>query len=412
MADLAWPWVTIADAADVRLSSVDKKITPGEKRVRLCNYTDVYHQRVLRADLDYMEGTATEREIRNCQLNVGDVVITKDSETPDDIGVPALVGEAVTDLICGYHLAILRPKKDTLNGEFLHYALGTNNAKRQFQRYANGITRFGLRIDDIHRVAIPLPHLSEQRRVATILASVDDAIEKTQAVIDQVQIVKHGVMRDLFSSGSAPGTSAPRKWSTECIGNLFSLQLGKMLNKKARETMPRFPYLGNKDVQWGRFDFSNLREMHFNDAEREKFRLVPGDLMVCEGGEIGRTALWAGEFECHYQKAIHRLRPQDPNRIDSRFVLHFMRFAATYGLFSDLVSQSSIAHLTREKLALLEVPLPSLREQRKIADVLSAIDGYTKQTEATVRQMETTKQSLMSVLMTGDLRLTGEPKAA
>lgn len=146
----------------------------------------------------------------------------------------------------------------------------------------------------------------------------------------------------------AARTTRPYDWSEESIGNIFTLQLGKMLNKKARETVPKFPYLGNKNVKWGRFDFSDLREMHFDEKERERFRLIPGDLLVCEGGEIGRTALWTGDLDCYYQKAIHRLRVQSPARVDPRFILHFMRFAAMHGLFADLSSQSSIAHLTRE----------------------------------------------------------------
>ena len=201
MADSGWPWVGLVDVADLRLSSVDKKITAGENKVRLCNYSDVYNHSVLCADMDYMEATATEREIQNCHLEVGDVVITKDSETPDDIGVPAVVREEIPDLVCGYHLAILRPVKSALDGEYLNYALGMENAKRQFQMYANGITRFGLRAGDIKRVGILLPPLPEQHKIAAILSSVDDAIEKTQAVIDQVQVVKRGLMQELLTRG-------------------------------------------------------------------------------------------------------------------------------------------------------------------------------------------------------------------
>ena len=201
MANAGWPWTSLVDVTHLRLSSVDKKITPGQEKVRLCNYSDVYNHSVLRADMDYMEATATEQEIKNCRLEVGDVIITKDSEAPDDIGVPAIVREAVVDLICGYHLAILRPLKSALEGEYLNYALRTGNAKRQFQMYANGITRFGLRGTDIKRVGIPLPPLPEQRKIAAILSSVDDAIEKTRAVIDQVQVVKRGLMQELLTRG-------------------------------------------------------------------------------------------------------------------------------------------------------------------------------------------------------------------
>ena len=194
-----WMFVPLGQVVDVRLSGVDKKIIPGEIYVRLCNYTDVYNHRVVGADMDYMEATVTQREIDNFKLEVGDVVITKDSETPHDIGVPALVREEVGDLICGYHLAILRPSGSFLNGEFLHYALSTNIVKQQFRTCANGITRFGLRGRDIEHVRIPLPPIIEQRMIAVTCSSVDDIVEKNQAIMDRLQVVKSGLMPALLT---------------------------------------------------------------------------------------------------------------------------------------------------------------------------------------------------------------------
>ena len=194
-----WMFVPLGQVVDVRLSGVDKKIIPGEIYVRLCNYTDVYNHRVVGADMDYMEATVTQREIDNFKLEVGDVVITKDSETPHDIGVPALVREEVGDLICGYHLAILRPSGSFLNGEFLHYALSTNIVKQQFRTCANGITRFGLRRRDIEHVRIPLPPIIEQRMIAVTCSSVDDIVEKNQAIMDRLQVVKSGLMPALLT---------------------------------------------------------------------------------------------------------------------------------------------------------------------------------------------------------------------
>ena len=205
---MTWPRVRLSDVVNLRLSSVDKKTLPCERRIRLCNYSDVYNHGVIHAQLNYMEATVTEREFRNCHLMVGDVIITKDSETPDDIGVPAVVREEIVDLVCGYHLAILRPHRSCLYGEYLRYALAANNAKRQFKMYANGITRFGLRSQDIQRVTIPLPPSSEQRKIAAILSSVDDAIERTQAVIDQMQVVKRGLMQEI-TDARPPGAPQP-----------------------------------------------------------------------------------------------------------------------------------------------------------------------------------------------------------
>ena len=229
----------------------------------------------------------------------------------------------------------------------------------------------------------------------------DDTIETTQAVIDQTQIVKRGLMQELFTPGS-PTVTGPSEWSEEHLGSLFTLQLGKMLNKKARTTLPRFPYLANKDVQWGKLDLSNLREMHFNDKDREKYRLLPHDLLVCEGGEVGRTAIWTGKFDCYFQNAVHRLRVRDSARVEPHFILHFMRFAAASGMFTHLTGQSTIAHLTKEKLSLLKVNLPTLPEQRKIAAILSSVDNAIEKTQAVIDQARIVKRGLLQVLLEGE----------
>ena len=116
-----WPKVSLSNLIDLRLSSVDKKTKANESGVRLCNYMDVYKNSFIHSEMEFMAATATQREIAKCSLVKGDVIITKDSEKHDDIGVPALVREDVPDLVCGYHLAILRPDQSIVDGTILRY---------------------------------------------------------------------------------------------------------------------------------------------------------------------------------------------------------------------------------------------------------------------------------------------------
>ena len=123
-----WRKVTLNGVTDLTLSSVDKKTKPNEHAVKLCNYMDVYNNSFIHDGLHFMEATATEREISRCALRRGDVVITKDSRKYDDIGVPAVVSEDILDLVCGYHLAILRPMLNRIDGKYLFYALNTRES--------------------------------------------------------------------------------------------------------------------------------------------------------------------------------------------------------------------------------------------------------------------------------------------
>ena len=194
----AWPKIALGDVVTLQLSSVDKKSIPGERSVQLCNYMDVYANSFIHRDMDFMAATATEKEILNCSLVMGDVIITKDSEKHDDIGIPALVREDIPDLVCGYHLTILRPNSSVVDGAYLFYALSAGYAQRQFHSYANGITRFGLRKADIGLVEIPLPPLSEQRSIAHILGALDDKIELNRRTNETLEAMTRAVFQDWF----------------------------------------------------------------------------------------------------------------------------------------------------------------------------------------------------------------------
>jgi len=152
-------WVSskIEDSAEVILSNVDKKSKPMEMPVKLCNYMDVYENEAIDQSLCFMTATATTREIEKFKLREGDVLVTKDSETPDDIAKSAVVRQDFENVLCGYHLAILRPRKEKLIGEFLSTFLQTHNSRAYFSSRANGVTRFGLTLDSIRRTPIHRP---------------------------------------------------------------------------------------------------------------------------------------------------------------------------------------------------------------------------------------------------------------
>ena len=194
----SWPTAPLGQVTELTLSSVDKKTKPHERAVLLCNYMDVYSNKFIRSDLDFMTATATEREIRRCALRPGDVVITKDSEQYDDIGVPALVRDDVDNLVCGYHLAILRPLQESIYGHYLLYALQIENVQHQFHAYANGVTRFGLRKDDILRVEIPLPPLPEQRAIAGVLGALDDKIDLNRRMNETLEVMARALFKSWF----------------------------------------------------------------------------------------------------------------------------------------------------------------------------------------------------------------------
>jgi type I restriction enzyme S subunit len=164
-----WTVLRQKNATEMHVSNVDKLSKAGELPVRLCNYVDVYKNNRITENLPFMHATAQSEEIKRFQLHVGDVLITKDSEMWNDIGVPALIEYTAPDFICGYHLALLRPRKELMNSSFLFRALQSSVVAYQYHISANGVTRYGLSQDSIKSVLIPVPPLPEQTAIVRYL---------------------------------------------------------------------------------------------------------------------------------------------------------------------------------------------------------------------------------------------------
>ncbi|MCY4300504.1 MAG: restriction endonuclease subunit S [Aestuariivita sp.] len=181
-------WRRLRHIAEIKNSNVDKLVIGGEHSVQLCNYLDVYRNDFINADMKFSQGSATAKEIAIFALLEGDVIITKDSEDKADIGVPALVQSTAADLLCGYHLSILRPKSGIVIGPYLFWAILSNPTREAFSNAACGVTRFGLTLQGIKSVSIPLPDLATQNRIVDFLnektAEIDAAISKEQRMID------------------------------------------------------------------------------------------------------------------------------------------------------------------------------------------------------------------------------------
>lgn len=175
------------------------------------------------------------------------------------------------------------------------------------------------------------------------------------------------------------------------LGRIAEIQLGKMLSPRAKIGTGTFPYLRNQNVQWGRIEIDDLAEMDFSDRERKKFELRAGDLLVCEGGEPGRCAIWVGErTDCYYQKALHRIRPH-AGLADSEFLSFWIRHQAIVGAFKDQNAKTTIAHLPLVRLEQLLVPAVAIAEQRHIAAYLKAqlasVEEARQATQAQLKEL-------------------------
>ena len=172
--------------ADCRPSSIDKKSVDGDPAVRLCNYTDVYYNRHIDSEMELMEATAPADQIERLRVLPGDVLMTKDSESPDDIGIPSLIRTATPDMVCGYHLSLLRPLAGTLDPRYLYWFLESRLAKDHWSTHAFGVTRFSLTSPTVWGLPVVAWNLGQQIRIADFL---DREISEIDAMDAELEIL-------------------------------------------------------------------------------------------------------------------------------------------------------------------------------------------------------------------------------
>ena len=292
------------------------------------------------------------------------------------------------------HAHVLRPRDHTR----LRYLV------RVLENYdvtpwITGSTRAKLTKAGAFKIQIPLPPLAEQKRLAGILDAADAVRAKRREALAQLDTLIQSTFLDMFGD---PVTN-PMGWDVVAFESIGNSRLGKMLDKGKEVGNCQFPYLANTNVQWGRFDLAALRTMDFSESDCEEFELEDGDLLICEGGEVGRTAIWHGAHDrIYFQKALHRVR-LDPTVAVPEYVFQFMWFMAKNGGFRDLTTSATIAHLTGVKLKRLPCPRPPLELQHRFAAIVKSVEHQKDRQRAHLAELDTLFASLQSRAFRGNL---------
>ena len=243
---------------------------------------------------------------------------------------------------------------------------------------------------DLKYMAVAIPPVPEQAAIVRFLDHTDRRIrryirakqqlitlleEQKQALIHQAvtgQIdVRNGKPHPAYKDSRLEWLGeVPETWDVVALRHRYLQCLGKMLDSKRITGDHSVPYLRNVDIQWDQINVDNLPVMDISPDEHERFTVKRDDLLVCEGGEVGRCALWSDELtKCGFQKALHRLRPRNTGQDVPRFMYYVLRAAARSGAFDD-GHLSTIAHLTGDKLRVHRLPFPTVEEQDSIVGFL------------------------------------------
>jgi type I restriction enzyme, S subunit len=407
--------------SNVQISSVDKVSADDEEPVRLCNYVDVYYNDRITPDLPFMEATATAKEIENFTLRRGQVLMTKDSEGWDDIGISALVSEDMLGVLCGYHLAIVSPDPEKLDGGFLAWVCRADALNDQFKLSANGVTRFGLGLYAMKNAVIGVPALETQRSIAAFLdektAKIDALIAKKQSLLERLAEKRQAVVTQAVTRGLDPTVpvknsgigwlgEVPTHWEVVALNKVTS----KITNGYVGPTRDIFVEDGIRYIQ--SLHIKNNRILFGEDffveegwsRQHAKSILAVGDVLIVQTGDIGQVAYVPAEFEgcnCH---ALIICTPI-ASRLSGRFLAWLL--SSDYGQdFLQLVKTGALhPHLNCGNVKFFNVLLPPLHEQNRIADLIDAklelFEDAVGKIQLSIEQLCAHRSALISAAVTG-----------
>ena len=396
-----WHVRRLRTLADMRVSNVDKHTKEDEFPVRLCNYVDVYkHDRITPA-MPFMTATASRDEIERFRLERDDVLITKDSEAWDDIGVPALVTEAADDLLSGYHLALLRPFKEIV-GAYLARTLQSKEVAYQFHIRANGVTRYGLTHIGIKSVCIPRPPLPEQAAIARYLDHVDRRIRRyvtaQRKLIALLEEEKQATINQAVTRGLDPNVrlkpsgvewlgDVPEHWEVRRLRSLAAISTGgrDTINRKEDGLYPFF--------------------VRSQTVERIDTWSFDGEAVLTAGDGVGVGKVFHyinGKFD--YHQRVYKL--SNFKHLLGQFFFHYFRSTLRNEVFQG-TAKSTVDSLRLPMLQNFPVALPPPSEQRAIVEYLDKttadVDTAIARARRQIELVQEYRTRLIADVVTGKL---------
>jgi len=419
-----WSIKNLKYISNVRASNVDKHLFDTEKRVYLCNYTDVYYNEYIDKTTPLKIGSCTEDEYIKFKVKKGDVIITKDSESPDDIGIPCLIKEDLVDTVCGYHLSIITSDPTQIDGNYLFRQFQTERIQQHYEINSFGITRYGLGKAIIENTNLILPPLPEQQQIVTYLdektAIIDDLILKKQRKIEllkeqRTSIINQAVTKGLDANVKMKDSGVewigeiPEHWVLQRISTLGRFSKGGGIKRDEIQTsgLPCIRY-GEIYTTYDRIVTTPVSFI----AEESSHQCEPiemGAVLFTGSGEtmedIGKTVVYMGNETVYVGGDIIVLKLLDtyaPSFISYLMNCHYVVYQKSLSGRGEIV-----VHIYAKQLKDIQIAIPPIVEQQNIADFLDektqTIDAQIVLENQKIGLLKEYRQSLISEVVTGKI---------
>jgi type I restriction enzyme S subunit len=421
-----WEVKRLKEVATIQMSNVDKKSVEGEEPVELCNYTDVYYHDRITSDMTFMKATAPREQVRRFALRAGDVLITKDSESWTDIAVPAVVTEDMPNVLCGYHLAHIRPSA-AVHGPYLSRAIGAVGPRDQFRVAANGVTRFAIGTEAVTTSVFAVPSLPEQRAISTFLdresARIDELVAKKERLITLLQERRTALITRAVTRGLNP--AAPMKDSgVEWLGEIpahWEVQKATWIFSIGSGTTPSsdYPAYFGGDIPW--ITTSELRESEIWSTEKYVSKLALSDYsslkihpagsiaVAMYGATIGRLGILRVPATTNQACCVF----SEPKGVEPQFWYYWLQMYRPFLI--SLGYGGGQPNLSQDLLRSMRVPLPPVSEQQQIVEFLDGatvrVDSLVQRVRTAINRLHEFRAALISAAVTGkiDVRYSSDP---
>jgi len=355
-------------------------------------------------------------EYSEFRIQKGDILLaltgaTIGKSTVYDLDEPALLNQRV---------AVVRPQNGIIQ-RYLRYIIFSHFFRRHIDLECEGGAQENIGKEEIGRFSVSMPSMKEQTAIANYLdrktAQIDDLIAKKQKLIDLLDEEKTAIINQAVTKGLNPNTpmkdsgipwlgEIPTHWEIKKIKYIANLTLGKMLTGEDKGGNFLKPYLRAQNISWFKCDTSDVKEMWFSQSELIKYRVNLNDLLVSEGGDVGRTCIWMNELdECYIQNSVHKITFK--KYFNPKYFLYLFYCFGRKGYFFSIVNQISIGHLTGEKLKEVFTIFPGFDEQTAIVDYLDRktdqMDDVISKTHHEIELLQEYRTALISEAVTGKI---------
>ena len=400
-----WKPTTIKNHFYVVPSNVDKKIKDNEIPVELCNYVDVYYNDFIDLSVPFMEATANENEVRKFQLKEKDVLITKDSEDPLDIGVPALINQVKDKLLCGYHLSRLRAKSNKITGDYLFWLLRDTSIASQLWREATGVTRWAIASRHVKNSIIPLPPKQEQIAIADYLGKacvrIDRVLASKKEQLLKIDSYYKSKLHELITKGFNKNVDLKESkidWQGKVPKHWKRDKLFRLANKMGSGGTPKstnqeyyngkIPWIQSGDLNDG-IILKTKKTITQRGLKESSAKIFSSGtvLIAMYGATIGKLGIMSSDAATNQACCAIQIS----SKMNSLF-LYYLLFDMREYLISKGYGGGQ-SNISQEVIKQQYLYYPEIKEQNKIVEKIQLLERKTSDIKAQVKEQIKTLQN-------------------